>query len=277
VWSSSFSPDGLRIATASRDRTVRIWDAATYKTTAVLRGLGEDSPTAAFSPDGSRVVTTSTGRIGRIWDVPGGKEVAQLGVGNFETFSPDWKRLVEVEFAQARVRDAATLREIAVLAGHSHAIWSADFSPDGTRIVTASEDRTARVWDAATGRELGVLSGHRGIVRFAAFSRDGTRVVTASDDKTARVWDAATAKEIGILRGHRGSVRSAAFDPTRPRVVTASEDGTARIWNVDLQFRPLQDIIAQACARLSRLSQMTRDEMRLAGYPDSEPLVDLCP
>ena len=207
----------------------------------------------------------------------GGKEVAQLGVGNFEAFSPDWKRLVEVEFAQARVRDAATLREIAVLAGHSHEISSAAFSPDGTRIVTASEDRTSRVWDAATGRELGVLRGHRGIVRFAAFSRDGTRIVTTSDDKTARIWDAATAKEVGTLRGHRESVRSAAFDPVRPRVVTASEDGTARIWNVDLQFRPLQDVIAQACARLSRLSQMTRDEMRLAGYHDSEPLADVCP
>ena len=277
VWSSSFSPDGLRIATASRDRTVRIWDAATYQSTAVLRGLGQDSPTAAFSPDGSRVVTTSTGRTGRIWDVAGGKEVAQLGVGNFEAFSPDWKRLVEVEFAQARVRDAASLREIAVLGGHDQAIWSAAFSSDGTRIVTASEDRTSRVWDAATGRELGVLRGHRGIVRFAAFSRDGTRIVTTSDDKTARIWDAATAKEIGILRGHRESVRSAAFDPARPRVVTASEDGTARVWNVDLQFTPLQDVIAQACARLSRLSQMTRDEMRLAGYPDSEPLVDVCP
>jgi WD40 repeat protein len=111
----------------------------------------------------------------------------------------------------------------------------------------------------------------------ASFSPDGRLVVTASHDKTARIWDAATAKEIGILRGHRASVRSGAFDPARPRVVTASEDGTARIWNVDLQFTPLQDVIAQACARLSRLSRMTRDEMRLAGYPDSEPLVDVCP
>ena len=73
-------------------------------------------------------------------------------------------------------------------------MWSttAAFSPDGTRIVTASVDKTARVWDAATANELAVLRGHEGGVTSAAFSPDGTRIVTASDDKTARVWDAAT-------------------------------------------------------------------------------------
>jgi WD40 repeat protein len=148
--------------------------------------------------------------------VAGGKEVAQLGVGNFEAFSSRLETPrrggIRTSARQGR-RHAAGDRGTG---GHSHEIWSAAFSPDGTRIVTASEDRTSRVWDAATGRELGVLRGHRGIVRFAAFSRDGTRIVTTSDDKTARIWDAATAKEIGTLRGHRKSVRSAAFDPRSP-------------------------------------------------------------
>ena len=58
--------------------------------------------------------------------------------------------------------------------------------------------------------------------------------------------------------------------------MTASEDGSARIWNVDLQFMPLEQIIPQACARLSGVSRMTRDEMRLAGYPDSAPEIDVC-
>jgi hypothetical protein len=68
-------------------------------------------------------------------------------------------------------------------------VRSAAFSPDGKRIVTASEDATARVWDATIGKAIGELRGHEGRVMSAAFSPDGTRVVTASEDGTARIWD----------------------------------------------------------------------------------------
>jgi hypothetical protein len=67
-------------------------------------------------------------------------------------------------------------------------LFSAAFSPDGSRIVTASSDQTARVWDAKTGAILATLSGHNGWVNSAAFGPDGSRVVTASLDRTARIW-----------------------------------------------------------------------------------------
>jgi len=66
---------------------------------------------------------------------------------------------------------------------------SAEFSPDGIRVVTASSDKTARVWDAATGKQLAPPFTHQDAVLYAEFSPDGKRVVTASDDKTARVWE----------------------------------------------------------------------------------------
>ena len=82
-------------------------------------------------------------------------------------------------------------------------MFSAAFSPDGKRIVTASADKTARLWDAETGKQIGApLVGHEDAVWSAAFSPDGKRIVTASDDKTARLWDAETGKQIGVLVGH---------------------------------------------------------------------------
>ena len=77
---------------------------------------------------------------------------------------------------------------------------SAAFSPDGSRIVTASNDKTARVWDAATGKAIAVLSGHEDSVISAAFSPDGLHIVTASADKTARVWDVSRIPKGNILQ-----------------------------------------------------------------------------
>ena len=91
------------------------------------------------------------------------------------------------------------------------------FSPDGARVVTASDDKTARVWDAATGQTIAVLKGHDGWVNSDAFSPDGARVVTASDDKTARIWDVRTSQTITVLEGHDSDVTSAAYSPDGAR------------------------------------------------------------
>ena len=121
--------------------------------------------------------------------------------------------------------------QLAVLSGHTAGVNSAAYSPDGRRIVTASDDKTARIWDAATGAQLAVLSGHNDVVDSAAYSPDGRRIVTASDDKTARIWDAATGAQLAVLSGHGDAVDSAAYSPDGRRIVTASYDKTARIWD----------------------------------------------
>ncbi len=93
---------------------------------------------------------------------------------------------------------AAASQSLPVIPPLTHQEWvtSAAFSPDGTRVVTASVDATARMWDAATGNPLGAPLTHLDPVLSAAFSPDGTRVVTARVDETARVWDAVTGKPL---------------------------------------------------------------------------------
>ena len=116
--------------------------------------------------------------------------------------------------------------------GHEKEVWSAQFSPDGARIVTPSGDKTVRVWDAATGKCLATLTGHEKEVWRARFSPDGSRIVTASADATVQVWDAATGKNLATFAGHENWVMGAQFSPDGTRIVTASLDKTARVWEV---------------------------------------------
>jgi eukaryotic-like serine/threonine-protein kinase len=119
-------------------------------------------------------------------------------------------------------------------------VWAAAFSPDGTRVVTASADGTARVWDAGTGQPVTAPLEHGDAVVAVAFSPDGTFVATASWDKTARVWDAGTGQPVTAPLEHGAGVSAAAFSPDGTRVVTASKN-TGRVWELPLDRSSLED------------------------------------
>jgi len=149
-------------------------------------------------------------------------------------------------------------------------IWEADsrllsiaLSPDGTRIVSSSNDKAIRVWDARTGdavagpfkgtqlhslpmarssslapmikpseygmHALGPFKGHTGSVSSVAFSPDGTRIVSGSHDQTIRVWDARTGDSAGPFKMHTGSVTSVAFSPDGTHIASGSNDQTIRV------------------------------------------------
>jgi WD40 repeat protein len=282
LTSAAFNPNGSRIVTSSWDQTSRIWDVATVREIAVLHGHEGWVISAAFSPDGLRIVTASDDTTARIWDPVTASEVAVLrghaGRVTSAAYSCDGSRIVTASWDRTvRIWDAATGVEIAVLRGHNQFVNTAAFSFDGSRLVSASDDKTARIWDPAIAKEIAVLSGHDRELTTAAFSPDGSRIITASEDASVRIWDTAAAVEIAVLRGHKAKVFSAAFGPDGSRVVTASDDDTARIWDVQLAMIPANTLLIEACTRrLNGLSMLTRHEMRLAGYSDTETLINVC-
>jgi hypothetical protein len=154
-------------------------------------------------------------------------------------FSPDGQ-LVLAAFrnGQARIFDARTANPLVNLP-HKHWMLSAEFSPDGRRIITAS-DRNAQVWDTDTGKPIGQPLHHDNDVLTGCFSPDGLRVLTTSRDWTARVWDAQTGRPISEPLRHSGPVLTACFGPDGVRVATGSADETARIWDVEIG-QPLTD------------------------------------
>ena len=127
---------------------------------------------------------------------------------------------------------ARAKQRLATLAGHERGVLHIVFSPDGSKILTTSSDRTGRIWDADTGALLHTLPGHGRPVMSGAFSPDGKRAVTASHDKNARIWDVATGALLATLPTDGSEVQTAVFSPDGTRLLTATFDGNARIWDV---------------------------------------------
>ena len=192
----AWSPDGSRLATASDDGTVRIWDANGAADPVVLTHVdGDRWHTVAWSPDGKRLAGGSRDRTVTVWD-------------------------------------AETWAALGVLTGHEDSVGALAWSPDGDRLATGSSDRTVRIWDAETHAEVTVLTGHELPVWALAWSPGRRQLASASDDGMVRVWSLTPGGRTTELSGHRASVPSVAWSPDGRRLVSVSEDRTALVWNI---------------------------------------------
>jgi WD40 repeat protein/serine/threonine protein kinase/tetratricopeptide (TPR) repeat protein len=286
-----FSPDGLRLLTATMDNCVVLWDVRPGRSLNVALQHRAWVHSAKFSPDGSRVVTAAGGDMAGaeagewvIWDSATGDRLAGVQhspVLTYAEFSSDGRRIVTAAGHHARIWDAQTGAPLTDAMRHNNSVESARFSPDGRKLVTASNDKSARVWDAQNGRPLTDPLPHPDEVRVAEFSPDGRWILSASF-KAARVWDADTGKLQAELE--HGRITDARFSPDANRVVTAAANGTVRIWDRETARvigEPLQHQSYVWSARYSPdgRSLVTTPEIEgariwdaLKGMPVAEPL-----
>lgn len=115
-----------------------------------------------------------------------------------------------------------------VLRGHRGWVFDTAISPDGTRLLTSSEDDVARLWEASSGKPLATFDGVS-----VAFSPDGKQILTGSresEGSLAQLWEASSGRELFTLHGHTSTVWSVSFSQDGSKALTASMDGTARLW-----------------------------------------------
>src|SRR5580765_6256804 len=104
--------------------------------------------------------------------------------------------------------------------GHTNIVYSAVFSADGKKIVTASQDKTAKVWDAETGELLADLEGHTLGVISAVFSPDGKKIATCGGEGATKVWNAVTGIHLADMKGFAVDGHYVSFSPDGKKIAT---------------------------------------------------------
>ena len=190
----SYSPDGTRIAVASRTG-IWLYDANTGAEVALLQGRTGIVISVVYSPDGQTLASGSGDGTILLWDVT---------TGEVKT----------------------------TLEGHTNYVTSISFSPDGQTLASGSGDNTVRLWDVTTGEVKTTLEGHTDEVYSVSFSPDGQTLASGSGDGTVRLWDVTTGQGMPPLQGHLDWIYSVSFSPDGQTLASGSLDGTILLWDM---------------------------------------------
>ncbi|MCK6626021.1 MAG: AAA family ATPase [Anaerolineae bacterium] len=233
----AWSPDGSRLATASRDGTIIIWEAGSNQP---IKTLSRDKQwnfyDIAWSPDGKKIASTSGNASLIIWEVESGQ--AQELKGNSDmVFSVAWHPQEDRVAAGAGNQVilwnlAAAMPLTQTLAGHTGEVHTIAWSPDGKRLASGSFDHNAIIWNFVGSHVVSkTLKAHQDLINDVAWSPNGAELATASDDRDILIWDTGTDKLVGDLEGHDDNVNGVTWSPDGSQLASASYDYQVIIWD----------------------------------------------
>jgi WD40 repeat protein len=231
VFSVAFHPDGKRLASASFDKTVRIWDLTSHKAERTLTGHSDFVYAVAFSPDGKWLVSASKDRSVKLVDADTGKSRLTFSGMDQDVLavavSPDGKNVVSSGFDTGLYWwNAQTGERVRLQNGHSIAVHEICFSKDGKLVISAGADKTVREWNGATGAPLRTLSV--GSIAYAvAVSPNSKLIASGSFDGLVRLWDSATGRPLLTLLAVPSDADHADWLAVTPEGYTASSSGFA--------------------------------------------------
>jgi serine/threonine protein kinase len=244
ITAMSYSDDGAAIVTASKDATVKIWNAAsaTLKRTIEL----DDGPASAISVSGARLLTGHANGAVVMWDWQRAEKIATYKRNDAEIWSVTFMGSAE-RFAVAghdwkiAVWDAATTSgPFGVLEAHESAVQALSFGMSDTKPVLASgsADKTLKIWDLETLDRVRTYRGHRDHVTAVAIAAGGRDVASASLDGSVHVWSARSSRLTRSLAGHEGRANALAFAPAGDTLASAGADGKVRVWDFKRRRTP---------------------------------------
>jgi WD40 repeat protein len=257
-----FAPDFKQAVVQTANGRLTSWDLEARKEIAAIEApalLGWEFLPGTIRT-GLLVLASGAVRVQELQSPTPAADLMNLGerVSRVE-FSADRKLLaVNRTDYDIEVWELAGRKRVCTFTNHTGALRDFRFSPDGTRVASASVDGLAMIWDPATGQLLAPPLRHTAVVFEAVFSPDGTKLVTGAGNFEARFWDARTGGALGPPMLHKGGVWRVRFSPDGQRLVTAGRDYAVRVWDVETSL-PL-------CAPLRHTFLISA----LAASPDGE-------
>jgi eukaryotic-like serine/threonine-protein kinase len=231
----AFSPDGTRIATASHDTTIKLWNAESGQEINTLWGNQGGVDKVVFSPDGTRIASTGSDKTITIWEAGSGQTIVTLeGQKNSVAgiaFSPGGEQLVSVDMdATVQRWDVRTGREVAIFENHIN-VSNVAFSPDGQRFVSCGDNDGIILWDATTGNEIARQANAVRWPKSVAFSPDGMHIAAAGYD-VVTLWNVELTQELWTGSAKAGWIHDLSFSPDGTRIAsTAERDSQIRVWD----------------------------------------------